>query len=175
MHYFTSPWSNRNCRNGTKNGLIKFCLGPICLLAVYLKRPWLSPLNLTGPLSQPLLWPLRGRGAFRDTMKRVTRALMAGVTRGSLHFTEVQESHMASGGIYEGGGKAKALARRGGVGRRTADTVYVPTLLKAANLEKGQTHTLTKAHRNMCINMYVFKQTHIHKICMWRCYKDVYL
>lgn len=34
-------------------------------------------------------------------MRRVTSALTAGVTRGSLHFTEVQESHKASGGIYE--------------------------------------------------------------------------
>lgn len=38
---------------------------------------------------------------------------MTGVTRGSLHFTEVQESHKASGGIYEGGGGAKG----GGVER----------------------------------------------------------
>lgn len=55
-------------------------------------------------------------------MKRVTRVLTTGVTRGSSHFTEVQESHKASGGIYEGGGKAKRVARRGawgwGVGLR---------------------------------------------------------
>lgn len=52
-------------------------------------------------------------------MKRVTRALTTGVTRGSSHFTEVQESHKASGGIYEGGGKANGVAR-GGVGLRGA-------------------------------------------------------
>lgn len=39
-------------------------------------------------------------------MERVTRVLTTGVTRDSLHFTEVQESHKASGGIYEGGGAA---------------------------------------------------------------------
>lgn len=47
-------------------------------------------------------------------MERVTRALTMGVTRGSSHFTEVQESHKASGGIYERGGKAKRVARGGG-------------------------------------------------------------
>lgn len=41
-------------------------------------------------------------------MERVTRVLTTGVTRDSLHFTEVQESHKASGGIYEGGGTAAA-------------------------------------------------------------------
>lgn len=51
-------------------------------------------------------------------MKRITRALTMGVTRGSSHFTEVQESHKASGGIYEGGGKAKGVARGGGFERR---------------------------------------------------------
>lgn len=53
-------------------------------------------------------------------MRRVTRALTTGVTRGSSHFTEVQESHKASGGIYEGGGRAKGggVARGGGVERR---------------------------------------------------------
>lgn len=39
-------------------------------------------------------------------MERVTRVLTTGVTRDSLHFTEVQESHKASGGIYERGGTA---------------------------------------------------------------------
>lgn len=72
-------------------------------------------------------------------MKHVTRALTTGVTRGSLHFTEVQESHRASGGIYEGGGKEKRRrARGGGVEREPIDG---STVLKAANLEKGQTHT----------------------------------
>lgn len=43
---------------------------------------------------------------------------MTGVTRGSLHFTEVQESHKASGGIYEGGGgKRRGVAEGGGVER----------------------------------------------------------
>ena len=54
----------------------------------------------------------RGRGALRDTMKRVMRALTIRVTRGSSHFTEVQESHKASGGIYEGEGKAKGGGKR---------------------------------------------------------------
>lgn len=40
-------------------------------------------------------------------MKRVTRALTIGVTRGSSRFMEVQESHKASGGIYEAGGRSK--------------------------------------------------------------------
>lgn len=92
-------------------------------------------------------------------MKHVTRALMAGVMRGSLHFREVQESHKASGGIYKGGGKAKAESRKRGV-KVDVDAVYVPTLLKAANLEKGQTHanknTQKYAHkcdcRLMCLN-----------------------
>lgn len=126
---------------GTKTGLIKFCLGSICLLAVYLIWLWLCPLNLTGPLSQPLLRALWGRGALRDTVKRVTRPLMAKVMRGSFHFREVQESHKASGGIYKGERKAKAKARRRGV---DCDAVYVPTPLKATNLEKAKTHT----HKN---------------------------
>lgn len=42
-------------------------------------------------------------------MERVTRVLTTGVTRDSLHFTEVQESHKASGGIYEGGGTAAGV------------------------------------------------------------------
>lgn len=37
------------------------------------------------------------------------RVLTTGVTRGSLHFTEVQESHKASGGIYEGRGAAAGV------------------------------------------------------------------
>lgn len=55
----------------------------------------------------------RGGGALRDTVRCVTSALTAGVTRGSLHFTEVQESHQASGGIYEEG---KGGGRGGGGG-----------------------------------------------------------
>lgn len=55
-----------------------------------------------------------GEGALRDTVKRVTRALTTGVTRGSLHFTEVQESHKASGGIYEG--RVEGAERREEVG-----------------------------------------------------------
>lgn len=50
-------------------------------------------------------------------MERVTRVLTMGVTRGSLHFTEVQESHKASGGIYEGGrvgGEGRDSSRGGG-------------------------------------------------------------
>lgn len=61
-------------------------------------------------------------------MKRVTRALTTGVTRGSSHFMEVQESHKASGGIYEGGGKAKEVARGGGGGGGEADWDAVDTL-----------------------------------------------
>lgn len=122
----------------TKRGLIKSGPRSICLLAVYLIRLWLCPLNLTAPLSLPLLRPLRGRGALRDTVRRVTRALTTGVTRGSSHFTEVQESHKASGGIYEGGGRAKGGG--GGEGRwgweAAWDAADAPTLLKAANLEK---------------------------------------
>ena len=49
-------------------------------------------------------------------MKRVTRVLTTGVTRGSSHFTEVQESHKASGGIYEGGGKEKGAGGEGETG-----------------------------------------------------------
>ena len=146
----------------TKQGLIKSCPGSICLLAVYLIRLWLSPLNLTAPLSQPLLRPLRGRGALRDTMKRVTRALTTGVTRGSSHFTEVQESHKASGGIYEGGGKAEGREERRGEGggwEAEWDAVDAPTLLKEANLEKWPTHT-----RSQNTEAEVFKQTHIHKL-----------
>lgn len=60
-------------------------------------------------------------------MERVTRVLTTGVTRGSLHFTEVQESHKASGGIYEGGGTAAGVEVRDGV-----DSCAV---LKTANLE----------------------------------------
>lgn len=47
-------------------------------------------------------------------MERVTRVLTMGVTRGSLHFTEVQESHKASGGIYEGGRRGGGERSRGG-------------------------------------------------------------
>lgn len=54
-----------------------------------------------------------GRGALRDTVEHVTRVLTTGVTRGSLHFTEVQKSHKASAGIYEGGGTG---SRGGGEG-----------------------------------------------------------
>lgn len=60
-------------------------------------------------------------------MERVTRVLTTGVTRGSLHFTEVQESHKASGGIYEGGGTAAGVEVR--------DAVDSCALLKAANLK----------------------------------------
>lgn len=59
-------------------------------------------------------------------MERVTRVLTMGVTRGSLHFTEVQESCKASGGIYEGGGAAGVEVREG-VDRCAG--------LKTANLE----------------------------------------
>lgn len=64
-------------------------------------------------------------------MKRVTRALTTGVTRGSSHFTEVQESHKASGGIYEEGGKAKGVAGGGGTreaGWDAVDAVDAPAL-----------------------------------------------
>ena len=71
------------------------------------------PIKPHSSLCLSLLRPLQGRGALRDTMKRVTRALTTGVTRGSSHFTEVQESHKASGGIYEEGGKAKGVERGG--------------------------------------------------------------
>lgn len=81
-------------------------------------------------------------------MKRITRVLTAGVTRGSSRFTEVQESHKASGGIYEGGGKAKGVARGGGIGerggRREADWDAADALLKEANLEKGHIHKASK-------------------------------
>lgn len=59
-------------------------------------------------------------------MERVTRVLTTGVTRGSLHFTEVQESHKASGGIYEGGA----------AGVEVRDGVDSHAVLKTANLEK---------------------------------------
>lgn len=101
----------------TKWGLIKSCLGSICLLAVSLIWLRVSPLNLTAP-SVPVYCGLSGgRGALRDMVKRVTRALTTGVTRGSSHFTEVQESHKASGGIYEAGEKAKGV----GGGQRMRD------------------------------------------------------
>lgn len=95
----------------TKRSLIKSCLGSIRLLAVCLMRLWLWPLKPPAPASQPLLLSLQGKGvggggALWDTVERVTRVLTTGVTRDSLHFTEVQESHKASGGIYEGGGAA---------------------------------------------------------------------
>lgn len=61
-------------------------------------------------------------------MERVTRVLTTGVTRGSLHFTEVQESHKASGGIYEGGGGTAA-------GVEVRDGVDSRAVLKTANLE----------------------------------------
>lgn len=51
-------------------------------------------------------------------MRRVTSALTAGLTRGSLHFTEVQESHKASGGIYEEGKGVLGGGGDGGVGRK---------------------------------------------------------
>lgn len=72
---------------------------------------------------------------------------MTGVTRGSLHFTEVQESHKASGGIYEGGGGGGGEGRWG---REVAwDAVDGPTVVKAPTSEKGHTHTKTIACRLM--------------------------
>lgn len=157
----------------TKHSLIKSCLGSICLLAVYLIRLWLSPLNLTAPLSQALLRPLQGRGALRDTMKRVTRALTTGVTRGSSHFTEVQESHKASGGIYEGGGKAKGVAREG-EWEEDQGTVDAPTLLKAANLEKWQTHTHSHKSTQRCVHKCQCRLTYLNKLIYtnWYVRKD---
>lgn len=63
-------------------------------------------------------------------MERVTRVLTTGVTRDSLHFTEVQESHKASGGIYEGGGTAAGVEVR--------DAVDSCAVLKTANLENPE-------------------------------------
>lgn len=80
-------------------------------------------------------------------MKRVTRAQTTGVTRASSHFTEVQESHKASGGIYE-----ERREREGGEGveakRQDEDAADAyPSLLNTANLEKGaDTHRLIKTH-----------------------------
>lgn len=101
----------------TKWGLIKSCLGSICLLAVSLIWLRVSPLNLTAPSVSVYCGLSGGRGALRDTVRSVTRALTTGVTRGSSHFTEVQESHKASGGIYEAGEKAKGV----GGGQRMRD------------------------------------------------------
>lgn len=117
--------------------LIKSCLWSRCLLAVCLICLCLCPLKLTTPLSHPLLRSLQGKGALRDTVRRVTRALTIGVTRDSLHFMEVQESHKASRGIYEGGGRATRLVR-GGRGERYRGMLL---LLKATNFEKRHTHT----------------------------------
>lgn len=70
---------------------------------------------------------------------------MTGVTRGRLHFTEVQESHKASGGIYEGGGGKSNGGGKGRWGREVAwDAVDGPTVLKAPTLEKGHTHKNTQ-------------------------------
>lgn len=63
-------------------------------------------------------------------MERVTRVLTTGVTRGSLHFTEVQESQKASGGIYEGGGERGTAA-----GLEVRDGVDSCAVLKTAHLE----------------------------------------
>lgn len=109
------------------------------------------------PLPQPLRRPLRGDGwgrgwrgagggALRDTVRRVTSALTAGVTRGSLHFTEVQESRKASGGIYEVEGLGMGGGEEGGggaIGRSEGQgggAVNSRTALKAANLVNGQEH-----------------------------------
>lgn len=95
----------------------------------------------------------REGGALRDTVERVTRVLTTGVTRGSLHFTEVQESHKASGGIYEGGRMAAGVEVRDGV-----DSCAV---LKTANLQnQRQRSECTDAFfklkkRNLCF--YAFR------------------
>lgn len=150
----------------TKRGLIKSGPRSICLLAVYLIRLWLCPLNLTAPLSLPLLRPLRGRGALRDTVRRVTRALTTGVTRGSSHFTEVQESHKASGGIYEGGGRAKGgwwwgeVGLRGGLG-----CCRCPYPVKSSQFRKKKGQARTRSQK-----------THIGvriKVCLNKTHKPI--
>lgn len=121
---------------GTKEGLIKPRPGVyMSFSCVFNTTPTLaikphsfsvSPFTAASPGEE---------GALRDTVRRVTRALTTGVTRGSSHFTEVQESHKASGGIYEGGGKAEVKGGGGvgfGVGAEGAsqDAVDAPAPLK---------------------------------------------
>lgn len=96
-----------------KQGLIKSLPGVYMSLGCAFNMTVTLPVKPHGSLRLTLLRPLRGRGALRGTVKRVTRALTTGVTRGSSRFTEVLESHQASGGIYEGGGEEKRAEKEG--------------------------------------------------------------
>lgn len=84
------------------------------------------------------------KGALRDTVKRVTRALTTGVTRGSCISRRSRNPTRHLEEFTRGEGKQKGVAGGGGVERRPGMLLMATTGLKAANLEKGQKHT----HKN---------------------------